>query len=77
MDNWSLTDFYNNNYITTCNGVSVVGGYMSAGNKATLSRKFTDLPSHYKIRIVANVFFLDTWDSEYFYVRADNVIKDS
>lgn len=48
---------------------------MAAGIKATLSRKFTSLPSHYKIRIVANVFYIDTWDSEYFYVSVDGVTR--
>lgn len=65
----------NNNYITACRGDSVIGGYMAAGNKATLSRKFTSLPKHYKIRIVANVFYIDTWDSEYFYVSADGITR--
>jgi len=42
----------------------MIGGYNGAGAGATLSKSYTALPGHMKIRIVVDIFFLDTWDNE-------------
>jgi hypothetical protein len=49
----------------------MVGGYYSAGAGATLTKTFSDFPAHYKAKVIVTVFFIDSWDNEYFTVKAN------
>lgn len=59
LEGWKFENNYNGNELSYCGDVGMVGGYQIAGKGARLSKKYTELPSHYKIKIKATVFFLD------------------
>lgn len=36
-----------------------------------MSKTFTNFPEHYKAKVVVTVFFIDSWDNEYFTIKAN------
>ena len=60
-------NFYPHNY-------PVFGGYnMFAPQYDVIKKKFINLPDHVSVNVELNVFLIDTWDNEYFYVDIDNI----
>jgi hypothetical protein len=47
-----------------------VGGFGKFGKGATAVKHF-DLPPHRKLRIMTEVWKIDSWDNEEFYIKAD------
>lgn len=46
--------------------MDIVGGYNAAAKGSSLITTLKDLPKHYRVRVSFSVFFLDSWDNEYF-----------
>jgi len=57
--------------MSTCGAVDIIGGYMSAGKGAVLEKVFKQMPDHFKVKVVVTVFFVDSWDSEWFVINAN------
>ena len=60
-------------WITNCAGNTIFGGYDSWGGGGYASKTYTGLPTpHYQVTIGIQLFFLDSWDDEYCYVKVDD-----
>jgi hypothetical protein len=57
--------------ITDCGGTKLVGGYGVFGDKAKVSREFTDLPTHKRVRVRVEVWKIDAWDGEELFLNID------
>jgi len=58
---------------TTCGSIgSLLGGYQVLGTGSSVSKAFSDLPTHSIVTINLDFVQIDSWDSERFYVYADN-----
>jgi len=42
-----------------------------AAYNTSLSKKFTGLPAHWSIKIVVDIYFVDSWDNEFFSIYVD------
>jgi hypothetical protein len=66
VDGWSHAE------VTECGGHRILGGHCVQSGKGELTKTFTDLPPHSQIRINAKYMFIDSWDGETGYLKADN-----
>lgn len=48
------------------------GGYKNFGHGTSLSKTFSNLPSHFKVLLSFTVIKIDTWDNETFSLEADS-----
>eukprot|EP00164_Ancoracysta_twista_P002747 GFYU01003654.1.p1 GENE.GFYU01003654.1~~GFYU01003654.1.p1 ORF type:complete len:530 (+),score=128.98 GFYU01003654.1:25-1590(+) len=81
-DGWTLLLFddfedggttWSNGHITACGGVTLLGGYASTiGPQGEVYAHVTDLPPHEHIRIRFELFFVDDWENEFFYMKVDD-----
>ncbi len=62
---------WTNNTITECGGVRMLGGYCQFGG-GEVFKVFNNLPSHSNLRIQATYHFIDAWDTESGFMRANN-----
>ena len=53
-----------NNHISDCGFYHVLGGFSDFGQNAYLSKSYTNIVPHYKIRITFYFLKIDTWDSK-------------
>lgn len=67
-EGWDVSDGKDNSY--TCAGINFYGSYGNFGKAAKVTRKF-DLPPHYRIKIKALYFKLDSWDNEFGFIMVD------
>eukprot|EP00298_Acanthocystis_sp_HF-20_P011676 c19515_g1_i2.p1 GENE.c19515_g1_i2~~c19515_g1_i2.p1 ORF type:complete len:390 (+),score=158.58 c19515_g1_i2:84-1253(+) len=58
--------------ITECAGHHILGGHCVETAKGEVSKTFTNLPPHSQIRINAKYMFIDSWDGESGYLKADS-----
>ncbi len=58
---------------TYCGRFSLVGGHNSFGVRATMTKTYKNLPSHYRLSIKAQLFQISSWDNESFFVLVDGV----
>lgn len=52
--------------------MNLVGGFDAFGTGASLSKSITNLPKHFKARVSATVYHIDSWDNEEFKILVDN-----
>ena len=71
LSSWVIENQNEQNFITKCRDTSLVGGYNAFGSKAKMSKSYTDLPPHYKVRVAISVYTIDSWDDEQFEIYAD------
>lgn len=61
---------WSNSSISQCGGVALLGGYGKfAGGE--VSKRFSELPTHTMVRVVANYYFIDAWQGEMGYMLVD------
>ena len=58
--------------LTTCGTKKMLGGYRVAG-KGHFYRKSVNLPSHKRLAIRLTAYMIDSWDNEYYIVKANGV----
>lgn len=73
LSGWVPVNAFSTDYITSCDGVRIFGGYKVFG-KGGVASLFKVLPPHYSIRISFTVFQLDSWDNEVFQVYVDGAL---
>jgi len=58
--------------VTNCPGFDLFGGYSRFGYGTSLTKVFTDLPTHSEIRISMELYLLDRIDNtrDFMYIRA-------
>ena len=62
-------------YMNTCNGKTFFGGYPNFGKTVYAWKNYTELPlPHYQVSINVQLFFIDSWDDETYYVKVDDTI---
>jgi hypothetical protein len=63
----SLWTFSNGAAVTTsvCDSKTLLGGYSSTSGTVTLSRSYSNLPFHYKLRVVTAFYFLSYTNTPY------------
>jgi len=59
------------NVVTECGGIRMIGGYCQFGG-GEFKKSFLKLPEHTQLRIEATYHFIDSWDNEAGYMRANN-----
>ena len=63
--NWNILNPINsNNYITDCS-LTIFGGFKVFGSKTEISRRMTNLPSHWKIFVKFTFVKIDDWGEFY------------
>jgi len=70
FEGWTAVNKYGGPF-TDCAGTTICGGYGVFGKGSSLNKVYKDLDNHKYVRISVKVFFLDTWDSEWFYINVD------
>ncbi|CAD8059213.1 unnamed protein product [Paramecium primaurelia] len=70
-EGWIVSNNYQGNLFTKCNGVTLFGGYYAFGNKAIVSKLFK-LPPHYQLKITFQFWKIDSWDNESVYLIAED-----
>jgi hypothetical protein len=65
-------DGWGNAEVTECGGHRILGGHCVQSGKGELTKTFVNLPPHTQIRINAKYMFIDSWDGETGYLKADN-----
>jgi len=65
------TDGWSNSAVTECAGRHILGGHCVEHGKGEVSKTFTNLPPHTQIRINAKYMFIDSWDGESGFLKAD------
>ncbi len=72
---WAREDFnvaaqvtgWTNNTVTTCQNVSMLGGYNTFAGGA-IAKQYTNLPAHTEVIVRMKYYAIDTWDGEMAYV---------
>jgi len=64
-------DGWSNGEVTECAGQKILGGHCTEQQMPTLTKTFTGLPAHSKLRVSANFFFIDSWDGETGFLNID------
>jgi hypothetical protein len=58
----------------SCGYYSTIGGYgISAGTSTVLSKNNISLSGHYRVKILVDVLFIDSWDNESFFMEVNGV----
>ena len=70
---WSTNANAGDGYIHTCNSLSFFGGNPNFGTGVYASKTYTGLSPHYQATLSVQLFFLDSWDNETYYIKADDV----
>jgi hypothetical protein len=65
VDGWSHGE------LTECAGRKILGGHCVEKATPELSKVFENLPPHTQVRVVAKYLFIDSWDGESGYLKAD------
>jgi len=65
VDGWSHAE------VTECAGRKILGGHCVEKATPELSKTFGSLGPHTQIRVVAKYLFIDSWDGESGYLKAD------
>eukprot|EP00299_Pterocystis_sp_00344_P004586 c15848_g1_i1.p1 GENE.c15848_g1_i1~~c15848_g1_i1.p1 ORF type:complete len:386 (-),score=89.84 c15848_g1_i1:33-1190(-) len=65
------TDGWSHGEMTECAGRRILGGHCVEKAIPDLSKTFENLPPHTQVRITAKYYFIDSWDGESGYLRAD------
>ena len=60
-----------------CNGQTIIGGYIWFGANSYAEKTYSGLPAHDAVSIQFDVYFMDTWDGDFFRLTVDGVIKYS
>ncbi|EAR86683.2 bowman-birk serine protease inhibitor family protein (macronuclear) [Tetrahymena thermophila SB210] len=70
---FSFTKYHNlnQNFYVCSNGVRMLGGFDLTGSGNFIYYQSGTIPYHWKLRIKVKVIYIDTWDSEYFYLKVD------
>jgi len=69
---WTQTPTNEPDY-TTCNGTSIVGGYMMFYGNQAVQRNYLDVPQHTSIRVAFSLYILDNWNNDCINVFYDGV----
>jgi hypothetical protein len=64
-------DGWSHGELTECGGHKILGGHCVEKATPELTKTFSGLPAHSQIRVVAKYLFIDSWDGESGYVKAD------
>jgi len=68
---WTFTGFYNSpSYLSSCWGVSMLGGYNKFGKNSVAQKVYT-LPPHHYVFLQIDIYEIDTLDNEYLYIYVD------
>ena len=64
---------YSSALFTRCNNEgnfdgNVFSGYNIFGSNIKVHKSFINVPTHYQFDVFLNMYFIDSWDSEEFYV---------
>jgi hypothetical protein len=60
---------------TTCGSFgSILGGYNTLATGSSVQKEFTDLNAHNSVTVDLDFVKIDSWDSERFYVYADDAL---
>lgn len=71
LANWQIRNAYSLNKLSDCGGTSLVGGRGAFGRSSSMSRHYTHLPYHHRLRVQFLFYAIDTWEDETFTVEAD------
>ena len=74
-EGWSIQGTTNNLKVSDCGGVSLLGGFNVAGRGATATKKFKTDSSKKQITIEFDLYAIDSWDNEIFYVTGNGEKK--
>lgn len=72
IDGWTLVNNKGGQKISSCSGLSMVGGYNIFGRAAAAKKTFK-IPDHTRLRMIFTVFKIDSWDLEWFYAKVDGI----
>ncbi len=70
VSNWT-TSFSGSGTSYVCGGQQVLGGYGLFGAGASASKTYSDLISHNYVTIQYNLYFIDSWNGENYYLNVD------
>ncbi|CAD8148392.1 unnamed protein product [Paramecium octaurelia] len=68
---WIVSNNYNGNLFSNCNGFRLFGGADTFAAKTKISKRFS-LPPHYKLNVTLEFWKVDSWDDEYVYIIVDD-----
>ncbi|CAK93030.1 unnamed protein product (macronuclear) [Paramecium tetraurelia] len=71
---WIISGNYNGLQLSTCNGVTMFGGFNAFGTNTIISKHFS-LPPHYQIKVSLEFWKIDSWDAEYLYILIDDYVS--
>jgi len=69
VTSWTLEG--NNGVISSCGSTKLIGGYGNFGGGAKMTKTFTEIEKHTKLRIQLQVWKIDSWDNEEFFCIID------
>lgn len=58
---------------SSCNEITMLGGFDKFGSGAVASRKFT-LPAHKRIRFTLDIWKIDDWSGESITIKFDGIV---
>lgn len=58
--------------VTDCGGTKLFGGFEKFGKDASVSKTFEDIPRHKRVRVLFELWKIDSWDGEDAFVKLDN-----
>ncbi|CAD8154684.1 unnamed protein product [Paramecium pentaurelia] len=70
-EGWIVSNNYQGNLFTKCNGVTLFGGYNAFGKDAIVSKLFK-LPPHHQLKITFQFWKIDSWNAEFVYLIAED-----
>ena len=60
MAGWTTPN--GSNYVSTCAGQDIIGGYLLFGRDAYANKTYTGLPGHTTVTVQFDAYLLDSWD---------------
>ncbi|EGR30043.1 zinc finger lsd1 subclass family protein, putative [Ichthyophthirius multifiliis] len=74
IQNWDVHFAKDNQLISQCEKLSVFGGYNVFGKDVIAQKLFYSGVDHYQLKISFDLYLIDSWDKEIFYMFLDDIL---
>jgi hypothetical protein len=72
LNGWTLASNKGGATHSQCAGTTLVGGFNIFGVRASATKTF-DVPRHKRVRLMVQLWKIDSWDNEWFFVQVDGM----